>query len=417
MSEITNGMSGLEAREILNEVTTRPYTDWGLTNYIILGGEFEAPIVEALLVTNLVEFDYDPEDNVSKFKATRPYAINFTVPLPITSWYDDACVSIAKEVFKDNTTLETIEFTNLRSIGPSAFESASALTSVNMPLLTEIPGGGFRFCSNLTDISFDNVEIVKSSPNGAFEGSGVTGINDTNFPSLITVESGAFSTSANLAVINNTSITDWQGNFTLPALTSITLPNVTTLTSSSSAFADCASLTNIDIPATVDLVGYVFKGCSSLVTLTGSDLTVDSTTITGGNNFEGCTSLTELSIADCTEITEGSNFKDCSSLTELSLPLVTTLTGGNNFQGCTDLTEISLDALVNLTNTEFSGCTSLTTIYMPQLSATGEVNIFDGLPDDGAITVNTAIGLDTNWTTVVEPYLVGKDWTITYFGA
>ena len=54
---------------------------------------------------------------------------------------------------------------------------------------------------------------------------------------------------------------------------------------------------------------------------------------------------------------------------------------------------------------------------MPQLSVTGEVNIFDGLPDDGAITVNTAIGLDTNWTTVVEPYLVGKDWTITYFSA
>ena len=414
MSEITNGMSGLEAREILNVVTTRPYTDWGLSNFIILGGEFEAAIVEALLVTNLVEFDYDPEDNVSKFKATRPYAINFPVPLPITSWYDDACVSIAKEVFKDNTTLLEAEFTNLRSIGPSTFEAASVLTSVNMPLLTEIPAEAFQFCGNLTDISFDSVEIVKGA---AFDGSGITEINDTNFPSLITVESTAFGSSPDLAVINNTSITDWQGSFSnLTGLTSITLPNVTTLTGGS-MFTDCASLTTINIPATLILNGSNFQGCSSLVTFTGSDITLDSTTITGGANFKNCSSLTSLSIADCTEISGGNNFEGCSSLTELSLPLVTTLTGGNNFKDCTDLTEISLDALVNLTNTEFSGCTSLTTIYMPELSVTGEVNIFDGLPDDGAITVNTAIGLDTNWTTVVEPYLVGKDWTITYFGA
>ena len=417
MSEITNGMSGLEAREILNSVTTRPYTDWGLNTDIILGGEFEAPLVEALLITNLAEFDYDPLDNVSKFKATRPYSINFPIALPITSWYDDACVYIAKDAFKDNTVLLEAEFTYARIIGESSFEG-SALTSISMPLLTEVPANAFKLCADLATVSFDGVTSLAN--NDAFYNCGITGITDINFSSLTTIVGNPFQYSSFLTEINSTSITTCDNFKHLSGLTSVTLPNLTTL-NGPQAFKSCSNLTTIDIAIPVPLNGEAFRGCVDLVTL--PDL--DSAIITGRYNFEQCTSLTTINMDNCTQVLNPDyedqtsyNFASCTSLTEIHFPLLTLFEGDYNFAGCSSLAEISMDIITDLPGqSNFDGCSALTTIYMPQLSTTGFgfYNTFEGVGDNGTITVNADISSDTNWVNVIEPYLDGKGWTITYY--
>ena len=134
---------------------------------------------------------------------------------------------------------------SVTSIGDSAFDSCSSLTSITIPdSVTSIDDYAFYGCTNLTSIPIPN--SVNSIGGGAF----------VRCTSLI----------------------------------SITIPDGVTRIGED-AFDSCSSLTSITIPDSVTSIdAYAFYGCSSLTSIT----IPDGVTSIGGHAFEGCSRLTSL---------------------------------------------------------------------------------------------------------------------------
>ena len=104
-----------------------------------------------------------------------------------------------------------------------------------------------------------------------------------------------------------------------------------------SAFNGCTSVTSITIPESVTTIGHsAFYNCSSLTSIT----IPDSVTSIGGNVFVRCSSLTNIIIPDCAT---SLNLGGCSSLTSITIP----------------------DSVTSLTDYAFSNCSSLTSITIP----------------------------------------------------
>ena len=102
----------------------------------------------------------------------------------------------------------------------------------------------------------------------------------------------------------------------------------------SSAFEGCTSLTSITIPNSVTTIGdWAFEDCCSLTSVTIGD----SVTSIGWGAFEGCSSLTSVTIPDSvTEIGERA-FSGCSSLTSITIPNSVTKIEEEVFLNCTNL--------------------------------------------------------------------------------
>ncbi len=129
-----------------------------------------------------------------------------------------------------------------KSIGGSAFNSCTSLTSVNIPgSVTSIGDNTFFYCTSLTSVTIPD---------------SVTSIDFAAF---------AYCTS----------------------LTSVIIPDSVT-SIGGSAFSDCTSLTSVTIPDSVTSIGeYTFSNCTSLTSIT----IPDSVTSIGEYTFYGCSNL------------------------------------------------------------------------------------------------------------------------------
>ena len=112
------------------------------------------------------------------------------------------------------------------------------------------------------------------------------------------------------------------------------------------AFEGCKSLTSITIPNSVTNIGdCAFYDCSSLTTIT----IPDSVTSIGAFAFYECESLTSISIPDGVAIIGEYAFWDCSALTSISIPDSVISIGECAFDECSSLKEISISKkLINI---------------------------------------------------------------------
>ena len=134
-------------------------------------------------------------------------------------------------------------------------------------------------------------------------------------------------------------------------------------TLSKSAFQGCSSLTSITLPASVTSIGdYVFFGCSSLTSIT----LPEGVTSIGEYAFRDCSSLTSVTLpAGLTSIGEWAFF-GCSSLTSVTLPAGLTSIGEGAFYDCSSLTSLTLPAgVTSIGRSAFFGCSSLTSVTLP----------------------------------------------------
>ena len=130
------------------------------------------------------------------------------------------------------------------SIGNSAFECCSGLTSVTLPESVTSPGDdAFYVCHNLTSVTLPN--SLTSIGISAFWG--CSGLTSVTLPESVT-------TIGNLAF------------YGCLCLTSITLPDSVT-TIGNNAFAECSKLTSVMFSETSSLTSigdYAFSGCKYL---------------------------------------------------------------------------------------------------------------------------------------------------------
>ena len=237
-------------------------------------------------------------------------------------------------------TLGISDFTTLRNI--QSLEHLD-ISRVNLSVL---PTEAFLKCTNIKSVTLPNTLTAIGTQ--AFCGSSLVSISIP--ASVETIEGGAFfrctalqtvtfEKGSKLKTIKNGSI--WSG-----------------------VFESCTSLTTIEIPASVETIGYdAFFGCSSLKTVTfekGSKLKTVET-----NVFIYCTSLTSIEIPASVEEIERNAFSGCTSLQTVTFEKGSKLKtiGYFAFINCTSLTTIEIPASVEtIRGGAFSDCTSLKTV-------------------------------------------------------
>ena len=126
------------------------------------------------------------------------------------------------------------------------------------------------------------------------------------------------------------------------------------------AFEGCSSLTSLTIPSSVTSIGFsAFSGCSGLTSLT----IPSSVTSIGSSAFEGCSGLTSFTIpSSVTSISSGA-FEGCSGLTSFTIPSSVTSIDNSAFSGCSGLTSLTIPSSVTrIGQSAFEGCSGLTSL-------------------------------------------------------
>jgi len=217
---------------------------------------------------------------------------------------------------------------SVTSIGKYAFGS-SGLTSIFIPAsVTSIGDYAFYGCNNLISIMVDVKNLIYASQDGILYNKIKT--NLIQAPRGIT------------------------GNVSIPA-------RVTTI--EKYAFSDCSAITSIIIPANVTTIGIgAFSGdpniSMALATVTfmaGSQLTT-----IGSSAFSNCTSLSEINLPSNITYISDIMFSGCSSLTSITIPTNVTRIGSQAFGSCINLTSIIIPTSVtSIGSNSFSYCLNL----------------------------------------------------------
>ena len=349
--------------------------------------------------------------------------ISITIP--------DSVTSIGESAFSGCSSLASITIPDsVMSIGNDAFHECSSLTSITIPYsVTSIGDYAFLGCSRLTaiDVNTDNMDYTS-----------VNGVLFYNDKTIICYPAGKKG--------NNYKIPDGVTSICRYAfsgctsLTSITIPDSVTEIGGS-AFENCSSLTSITIPDSATSIGIgAFVGCSSLTSI----MIPDNVTYIGGAVFADCSSLTEIKVStqnakyvsvngvlynkDKTtimcypagkkdknyKILDGvteictSAFNGCSSLTSITIPDSVTEIGVSAFSGCSSLTGITIpDSVTRIDMSTFRGCSSFTSITIPDNVTYIDIWAFNGCTGLTAIDVKAG---NNNYTSV-NGVLFNKDKT------
>ena len=193
-------------------------------------------------------------------------------------------------VIPENVTYNGITY-SVTSIGESAFEYCSGLTTVTIPnSVTLIGGSAFSGCISLTTVTV---------PNSVTEIDGWAFYNCTGLTSVI--------------IGNSVTSIGKHTFYNCTGLISVTIPNSVTKIGDN-AFENCTSLISVTFPNSITSIGSeAFYGCRSLTSVT----VPNSVTSIGSSAFYGCIGLNTAIIGEnVTSIGSGA-FKNCSFMENL----------------------------------------------------------------------------------------------------
>ena len=267
------------------------------------------------------------------------------------------------------------------SVGNYAFHRIDNLKKISINCET-IGEEAFSGCDYLTDITLG--ENVKTLGDKAFYTcdalerveipSTVTDIGEKTFyscPALKeaiiragTVKAGTFYNCRALATLIISDNATLDASFTaVNAYAKETLETVKIGKGAigDNAFNGCTSLTNVTLGDGVTSIGKnAFLRCTQLPSITIGDGVISI----GSGAFNGCTALTNANIGS--GAIGATAFQDCSNLANVTLGNGVTSIGKNAFLRCTALTSISIGSNVGtIESFAFSGCTVLEEVTIP----------------------------------------------------
>ena len=343
------------------------------------------------LYYNITSTDSSPEVEVASNHTG--IAGNLTIPSTVTYGGTTYSVtSIGESAFEYCSSLSSVIIPNsVTSIGESAFKYCSSLSSVIIPnSVTSIGYIAFYGCSGLTSLTIPNT--VTSIGSSAFNG--CSGLTSLTIPNTVTsIGYGAFADCSGLTSIivsSGNTVYDSRGNCNAIVHTATntlvtgcqntTIPNSVT-SIGNGAFEWCRNLVSVTIPNSVTSIGkWAFHGCFNLDSVT----IPASVTSIGEGAFCYCLLLTSVTIGNTVTSIGNRAFSACRGLTSLTIPNSVISIGNGAFEDCSGLTSIivssgnsvydsrnNCNAIIHsATNTLVTGCQN--TIIPNTVTAIGE---------------------------------------------
>ena len=264
----------------------------------------------------------------------------------IADTYENLPVKViyGKAFYQNKSIVSVVIPDSVETISDSAFSGCSRLTSVVIgDSVTTIGDYAFYYCSSLTSVEIpDSVTSI-----GFYAFFDCNRLTSLEIPDSVTsIGNGAFAYCGKLQynVYDNC---NYLGNENNPYLALIAPVNKNlsqctihedTKLIADYAFSNCARLTSVEIPDSVETIG--------------------------AHAFYYCSSLTSVVIPNSvTSIGDGA-FYNCSSLTSVVIPDSVTTIGEDAFGGCGSLTSVIIpDSVMTIGEWAFGYCKSLTSVY------------------------------------------------------
>ena len=268
---------------------------------------------------------------------------------------------VGSYAFSGCTALITADVLNEGNIGDCAFSGCVALTSAYVSNKGDVGSYAFSGCTALTSVDVSNKGDV-----GSYAFSGCVALTSADVSNKGDVGSYAFSGCTALItaeVLNEGNICDYAFKGSFKANDSIAKVNISNKGSiglgafsgcnlveatlgdcvtsiGQSAFSDCSSLKDIEIPDNVTTVGSnALNGCSSLKSAKiGAGVTAINEA-----TFNGCSSMTSITIGENVKTIGKDAFYGCSSLGEITIPQSVTEIKDNVFDNCSSLADVVIE--------------------------------------------------------------------------
>ena len=252
--------------------------------------------------------------------------------------------------FTDN--IKQVEFTSsVTSIGNYAFSGCSSLTSVTIPSsVTSIGDAAFYGCSSLGRVTIS--EGVTSIGDDAFYN--CSSLTSVTIPSSVTsIGYYAFLGCSSLKRVDITDLTAWcRIDFDHAQSNPLMFAN--------HLYLNGEEVKDLVIPEGVTSIGFAFRGCSSLSSITIPEGVKEI----GESAFNGCSFLTSITIPKSVAIISYRAFYNCSRLTDITIPEGVKSIGEEAFYGCSSLTSIVIpESMTGIGVDAFYGCENLKTVY------------------------------------------------------
>ena len=156
---------------------------------------------------------------------------------------------------------------------------------------------------------------------------------------------------------------EYSGSVTIPATVTYNGTTYSVTSIGESAFNGCKSLTSVTIGNSVTSIGVAaFCDCKSLTSIT----IPNSVTSIGESAFAYCSSLTSITIPNSVTSIGMRAFSGCSGLTSITIPNGVTSIEESAFNGCKSLTSITIpNSVTSIGFAAFAYCSSLTSITIP----------------------------------------------------
>lgn len=309
-----------------------------------------------------VRFYKDPNSNECGMDTKEVTSTSITTPKEgiedknLVAYINPSATTIAANAFANETSLEYVNFENIKTIGTDAFSGCSSLTmSAKFPSLTS---GSFRntYFKEILDLgkltSTANVSSASSSAFYNCRASKIvfpetftrvgqntfwsnTYLKEAIFPSttLVVIGRESFKNCTNLKTLGNLRISDFNGLQAFYGCTSLG-PNLdfsnSTFTnfgynaaSNGETFCGCTSIVSVTLPTTCNFLSYrVLYGCSNLTTINGLERIVTTNT----QCCMDCTKLGGELINSSLQSISQYSFSNCN-FSKLVLPDIKTIYG------------------------------------------------------------------------------------------
>lgn len=372
------GLTGVELNDCLVTISPYAFRDCGIT-------ELDLPLS--------VKF-YDEENNCLIKGALKNNPIKILTlrsPVLMTELFDGAAPNtlseasifgtILNEQFQNIVSLQTINLSEVDTIGERAFYGCSGIRRVTVPpTVTRIGDYAFAYCTSLISCVFEEGSVITSVGNYLFEGDAE--LKGTSFPSTVTNTEfiGVFKDCVTLTEANIPESVIYLGDYAFynnKELTSITIPSEVR-TIGNYAFSGCEKMEfeNIKFADLESLGEYAFAGCKLL-----RGVKAESIQSIGNYAFDGCTALKELTVID----KKASDYiSQAENITTINISGNATAIAKDIFDGCVNLTTVMVYTAKDKIN-DILAALKTETIYSAKifLSVESYSAVNEGIKDGG----------------------------------